>query len=69
MSKKIKVTFHRVYEIEEATILDEQEELFLSDERLKELAIEKAYSYMEEDMDLFLENTRDFVSETTEIIN
>ncbi len=71
---KIKVTFHRTYEIEESLVLDILGNSFLpedykfSDEEIKEEAERIALDYLSDEMPYFEAVPNDFVSSTVEII-
>lgn len=71
---KIRVTFHRTYEIEEKDVLDRLEDFNLpedykfSDEEIKEEAQLIAVDYLADEMPYFENNLNDFVSSTVEII-
>lgn len=68
---KIKVTFHRTYEIEEKDVLDKldngnlPEDYEFSDDEIKECAAKIAMDYMSEET-IYFED--DFVSSTIEMI-
>ena len=71
---KIKVTFHRTYEIEEKYVLDRLEDKNLpedyefSDNDILEEAAEIAMDYMADEVVYFTNKLNDFVSYTAEII-
>jgi GTP-sensing pleiotropic transcriptional regulator CodY len=71
---KIKVTFHRTYEIEESQVLERLEDSNLpedyefSDDEIKETAAEIAMDLMSEEMVYFTDKLEDFVSHTVELI-
>jgi len=71
---KIKVTFHRTYEIEESQVLDRLEEENLpedyefSDDEIKECAAEIAMDYMADEVVYFTDQLNDFVSYDAELI-
>lgn len=69
---KIKVTFHRTYEIEEKEVLQRLDEINGEvehfDNDIKEQAELMAMNLMSEEMVYFEDNLNDFVSSTIEII-
>jgi len=71
---KIKVTFHRTYEIEEKDVLDRlddgnlPEDYKFSDDEIKECAAKIAMYYMSEEIIYFEDNLDDFVCSTIEMI-
>ena len=78
---KIKVTFHRTYEIEENVVLDRlddyedldgnklyKEDYIFSDDEIKEEAEQIALNLLSEEIPYFESNPNDFVSSTIEII-
>jgi len=70
---KIKVTFHRTYEIEEKDVLqalddENTSKPIYSDDEIKIKAEQMAMNLMSEEMVYFEDNLNDFVSSTVEII-
>lgn len=73
---KIKIVFHRTYEIEEKDILEKLDEDYcnienpiFSDDEIKEKAAEIATNLMSDEMVYFTDKLNDFMSYTTELIS
>ena len=72
MSETIKVIFHRHYEVDKSIIHTRlkdngYEDVEMDEQLMKETAEEIARDWLADEMPMFVDNTKDFVSATIEI--